>query len=141
MSSENADLVRSLQRTPDVDVKRLVDPDRDDHLRDVIGHLFDPEVECTMRFSGMAPVIYPRGLDGLKAAWQDWLKHWASYRTEIEDVIDGGERIVVIHRGYGRRQPDGPETALRRAAIWTVRDRCVVRVDFNVPPAEALATV
>lgn len=141
MSRENVEFVRSLQHAPDGDAKAAVEPDGSDRLRDAIGHLFDPEVECTMRLPGMAPVTYQGGLSGLKAAWQDWLKSWANYQVEIEDVIDGGERIVVIHRARGRRRPNGPETTLRRAAIWTVRNRRVVRVDFNLPCVEALAAL
>jgi hypothetical protein len=93
-----------------------------------------------MRLPGMAPVVYS-GLEGLRLAWRDWLKQWASYRVEIEDVLDRGERVVVLLRGHGRREPDAPEITRRRATVWTVRDRRVSSVDFNVPYGEAVAEV
>jgi ketosteroid isomerase-like protein len=139
VSAENVELVRSLQLAPDVDVASLVkDDEASERLSDVLAPLFDPSVECTMRFPGMARVTYS-GLDGLREAWRDWLRYWATYRFEVEDVVDGGERVVVVLRGHGRREPGRPETTLRRATVWRLRDRRVVRVDFNVPYPEALA--
>ena len=141
MSAENVELIRSLQVDPDVDVAALVKDDAaSGRLRDVLERLFHPSVECTMRFPGMARVAYS-GLDGLHDAWRDWMKHWASYRHEIEEVIDGGESVVVLHRSVARPRAGTPEVTRRRATVWTVRDRRVASVDFNVPPAEALAAV
>ncbi len=139
MSAENVELVRSLQLDPDVDVATLVnDDDAAERLRAAIGRLFHPTVQCTMRLPGMAPVAYS-GLDGLRLAWRDWLMQWASYRVEIEDVIDRGERVVVLLRGHGRHEPGAPEVTRRRASVWTLHDRRVSRVDFNVPYGEAVA--
>src|SRR5689334_24755258 len=43
------------------------------------------------------------GLEGLRAAWLDWLEPWESYRVEVEDVIDAGDDAVVLVRDFGRR--------------------------------------
>jgi hypothetical protein len=88
----------------------------------------------------LAPVTF-LGLDGLRDVWRRWHTRWASFRLEIEDAFDGVDRVVVVDRGYGRREPDGPEEMLRRAGIWTVRDGRVLHLDANVPVAEALAAV
>lgn len=143
MSAENVELVRSFQPDPDVDVAHLVNDDEAAaRLREQIGDCFDPEVECTMYFPGMAPVTYPGGLDGLRRAWRDWLRQWASYRVAIEEIVDGGEeRVLVVHRVQGRHRADAPETTLRRGTVWTVRDARVVSVDFNLPYVEALAAM
>jgi len=82
-----------------------------------------------------------RELQGLRDVWRGWLGHWTSFHVEIEEVIDGGERILTVDRAHGRHQPEEPEDTLRRTVIWTVRDGRIVSVDFNVPHAEALATV
>jgi hypothetical protein len=139
VSAENVELIRSLHVAPDVDVATLVnDDDAADRLRSDLGRSFHPSVECTMRFPGMAPVAYS-GLEGLRLAWRDWLKQWASYRVEIEEVLDRGERVVVILRVHGRREPGAPEIERRGATVWTLRDHRVSRVDFNVPYGEAVA--
>ena len=141
MSSENVELVRSLQLDSDVDVATLVKDDAAaERLRATVGSRFHPTVQCTMRLPGMSPVAYS-GLDGLRLAWRDWLMQWASYRVEVEDVIDRGERVVVVLRGYGRPGPGAPEITRRGATIWTLRDRRVSSVDFNVPYGEAVAEV
>jgi hypothetical protein len=142
VSAENVELVLSFQLDRDGDVAGLLaDEDAVGRLREEIEHSFDRSVRCTMRFPGMAPVHYNDGLDGLRAAWQDWLKRWESYRVEVENVIDAGERIVIVHRAHGRPRPGAPEETIRRAGVWTVRDNKVVHVDFNVPVTEALAAV
>jgi hypothetical protein len=142
VSAENVELVLSFQLDRDGDVAGLLaDEDAIGRLRDEIQHSFHRSVQCTMRFPGMAPVLYRDGLDGLQAAWRDWLKRWESYRIEVENVIDAGERIVVVHRAHGRARPGAPEETLRRAGVWTVRDHKIVHVDFNVPVTEALAAV
>jgi ketosteroid isomerase-like protein len=82
------------------------------------------------------------GLPGLRALWLDWLAPWASYRTEIEELSDLGERVVAIVCDYGRRESGAPEIAMRTATVWTVRDGRIVRADFYPGGrAEALASV
>jgi ketosteroid isomerase-like protein len=71
-----------------------------------------------------------RGLHGLRAGWLDWLAPWASYRAEIEELIDLGDRVVSVLCDYARREPDAPEVALKSAAVWTVRDGRIVRAEF-----------
>ncbi|HMD52776.1 MAG TPA: nuclear transport factor 2 family protein [Solirubrobacteraceae bacterium] len=141
MSAENVELVKSLQMGPDVDVASFLEDDEAvARLRDAIACSFDPLVQCTMRFPGIPPVTYPGGLDGLHAAWRDWLRQWESYRVEVEDVLDCGEQVIVALRVQGRRTPRSPETTHRRATVWTVREERVVSVDFNVPYDEAIAS-
>lgn len=124
---------------PDVDFAPLInDDDAAGRWRKTLERLFHPSVRGTMRLPGMAPVTYA-GLDGLRAAWQDWLRHWSSYRDEIEDVIDDGERVVVLHRYRARPRPGAPEITRRHATVWTMRESRVASVDFNVPYDEALA--
>jgi len=139
MSAENVALVRSLLPGPDVDVKALVNDDEAAlRNRQEIEHLYDPAVQCTMRFPGMAPVTYPGGIEGVRNAWKDWLKSWDSYKVEIDDVIDGGERVLVVHRGSGMHSQGTEQVMRRRATVWTIRNGLVTRVDFNVPYDEAL---
>jgi hypothetical protein len=54
----------------------------------------------------------------------------AGYRTEIEEMIDLGDRVVSVICDYGRREPGAPEVALKSAVVWTVRDGRIVRAEF-----------
>lgn len=141
MSAENVEVVRSTHPGPDVDVAALLtDDEASGRWMEEVAPLFDPSMQGTIRLPGMAPVTF-LGLDGLRDVWRGWLKGWASFRVEIEDVVDGGECVVVVNRGHGRRRPDAPEETLWRTVVWTVRDGRIARVDFNVPHAQALAAV
>jgi ketosteroid isomerase-like protein len=139
LSAESVELVRSMHPGPDVDLVALVNDDvASGQWGDALAHMFDPAVRCTMRLPGMMPVTYS-GLSGLRDAWRDRLRRWATYRDEIEGVIDGGDRVVVFHRHHGRPKPDAWEITKRSATVWTVRDGRIADVDFNVPHEEALA--
>jgi hypothetical protein len=141
LSAENVALVRTIHPGPDFDLTLLVNDDRAcGRWRDAHGHLFDPSIQSTMRLPGMGPVSYS-GLSGLRDAWRDRLRRWASYRDEIGDAIDGGARVVVLHRHRGRPKPEADEITQRSATVWTVRDGRIASADFNVPCAEALARI
>jgi hypothetical protein len=56
------------------------------------------------------------GLDGLRAAWLDWLAPWVSYRTEIEDLIDADSESAVSRR-------DVAASFVQRSASGAVRPR------------------
>lgn len=90
----------------------------------------DPDFEVLFELGGVVDVEPRRGAQGLLEAWLEWMEPWASYRTEIERMVDLGERVVYLARDYGRFEPDGPEVLLEAAAIWTVRDGKVVRAEF-----------
>lgn len=139
MSLENVELVRSLQPGPDMDVAGiLADEEATAGWLEEVAPFFDADVQCTMRFPGMAPVTYAGGVEGLADAWRDWLRAWSSFRFDVEEVLDGGDRIVVVKLGRGKPRPGAPEKVLKRAAIWTVRDGRISRIDFNIPEGEAL---
>ena len=141
MSAENVELVRSMHPGPDFDLAPLINDDHaSDWWREMIGHRFDSAVRATMRLPGTETSSYS-GLDGLRDAWLAWMEHWKSYHDEIEDAIDDGERVIVVHRCHGRTHAGAPEVSHRSATIWTLRDGRVAAVDFNVPYEEALSGV
>ncbi len=142
MSAENVELIRSVYPDPEIDVAALItDDDASDRWLEAVAPLFDPVLQGTIRLPGLAVPVAFRELQGLRDVWRGWLTRWASFRVEIEDVIDGGCRIVTFHRGHGWHGPHESERTLKRRVIWTVCDGRIVRVDFNVPHAEALAAV
>ena len=82
---------------------------------------FTADFECVFIRDDVGRAAYS-GLDGLRAAWLDWLSPWASYRTEIEDFIDAKEgRVLVLVRDYARREGMQAEVSFEGAAVWTVR--------------------
>lgn len=39
----------------------------------------------------------------MRTGWLDWLAPWVQYRTEVENVLDAGDRVLVLTRDFGRR--------------------------------------
>jgi ketosteroid isomerase-like protein len=71
--------------------------------------------------------------------WLDWLEPWESYQTEIQCVIDAGDRVFVHVRDFGRRSGMEAEIELKGASnVWKLRDGRVARVDHFTDEAEAL---
>ena len=130
MSRENVELVRRLQPAPDVDIAQLV---RDDDINarwvGAVTSVFHSDFECVMMSATEGLTTYV-GLDGLREAWLDWTAPWATYRTEIEQLIDAGDRVVVLVRDFGRRVEGAFEVAFSAATVWSIRDRKVLRAEF-----------
>ena len=142
MSQENVELVRALQPAPGVDVAELF---RDDlswaALSARLASSFAPDVECVTRgFPGFDDAVSV-GLGGLRSLWLEWLAPWRSYRTDVEETIDLGDKVVVLVRDFARRAGGAPEVALTSAAVWTVRDGKVARVEFCADRDTALKAV
>ena len=143
MSQENVELVRSLQPRAEVNLVELFTDDvANTRMADAVAHLLDPAFVCFIHFPGDAEPASYSGVDGLRQGWLDWLGPWTSYRTEIEELIDLGERVVTIFRDYAKSEPDASEVDIRGATIWTIREGRVARVDFYAGGRdEALASV
>ena len=141
MSQENVEMVRLLQPAPDVDLAQLF---RNDDVwaatLEGLSYLLHPDFECVQSWIGAEPTNYP-GVDGLREAWLDWLTPWATYRTEIQDVIDCGERVLVLVLDFGRREGTADEIKLFGSAVWTVRDGKIAHVQFYPDRDEALRAV
>jgi ketosteroid isomerase-like protein len=136
MSRENVELVRNLQPGPEVDVVQLIKGENGALLASFLGpHVHE---DFVTRASGLDQFDVV-GIEGLQAAWSEWLAPWETYRTEIEDVLDQGDDVVVLTRDYGRRPGMDVEIMVKGVAIWTVRDGRVARVTFYADRAEGLA--
>ena len=140
MSQENVELVLSLYEAPDVDYAQVV---RDDSLwngqAETLGPVVHADFECVMyTFGGEKRYA---GLDGLRAFLLDWTAPWATYRLENEKAIDLGERVLMLNRDRGLREGSTQEVKGRIAAVFTIRDGKVVRIDAYTTYAEALEAV
>jgi hypothetical protein len=137
VSQENVNLVLGLQLAPDVDLCQLF---RDDDiiapLTQAVADFFHPDFECAFcRFDTEKTYA---GLDGLRALWLDWLGPWATYRAEIDEAIDLGDRVLLLTHDYGCREGSTQEVQLNGSAIWTVRDGKVACAEFYPIRREAL---
>jgi SnoaL-like domain len=137
MSQDNVDLVRSLIPPPETDVAALL---RDDALFGqtvaALEEFVDPGVECVAVWRGGDTHT---GLEGFRRMWLDWLEPWDTYHSRVEEVIDAGDRVVVLAHDRGERPDVEGEFDILAGSTWEVRDGRVVRVVFYGNREDALA--
>jgi ketosteroid isomerase-like protein len=137
VSSRNVDLIRTLIPPPETDIAALF---RDDELFGAaVGGLrefIDPEIES--RANWMGGTRYT-GIEGFRKLWLDWLEPWTSYYTRIEELIDAGDRVLVLIRDRGRRRDLDAEIELTASSVWEIRDGRIVRAAFYTDRDDAFA--
>jgi len=137
MSQENVELVTNLQPAPDVDIAELFrNGDMWSALVDAVAPVFHPN------FESVPPGVPGKenvhiGLDGLRAAWLGWMEPWLTYRTEIKQAIDAGDRVLLLTQDYGRREGVAQEVKVDGSAVWTVSDGKIARAEFFADRSDA----
>ena len=140
MSERNVELVRSLIPPPELDIAQLF---RDEAtFRAIVGGAggaLDPELRCR--------IVMPtdersyHGLEGLRAAWLDWLEPWTAYHTHVECLEAVGDRVLVLVRDRARRAESDAEVEVPVAAVWTVRGGSVSQIDFYATREQAFEDI
>jgi ketosteroid isomerase-like protein len=140
MSQENVELVRGLFEAPDVDYASLYrDDGRWAGQAEALAPFVHADLECVMYAFGSEKRY--AGLDGLRAFMLDWMAPWTTYRIETEKAVDLGERVLLLNRDRGLRDGSTQEVEGRIAAVFTVRDGKVARIDAYTTRADALEAV
>jgi ketosteroid isomerase-like protein len=141
VSQENVEIVRRLLGPFEQGdaVRLFCDDTINASIRAASEPFFTPDFECVFIRQDVGRTTYS-GLDGLRAAWLDWLEPWESYHPAVEDVIDAGnDRVVVLTRDHARPKGATGETSFFGAPVWTIRDGRVARIEFYWNRAEGLA--
>jgi ketosteroid isomerase-like protein len=139
VSEENVAIVEGLQPDRDVDLARLFRDDAAWMQAAALGR-FRSDVQCVVHVIDKEAITYT-GLDGFRAAWLDWLKPWVAYRSEIEEAIDCGDRVLLLVRDFGRKEGTEVEVRSNYASIWTVHDGKIARAEFYPDRMEARKAV
>lgn len=137
MSQQNVELVTRLQVPPDVDIAGLFRSDETwSALTDAVGDLFHADCQTVAPGVPGTERIHV-GIDGLRTAWLAWLEPWLTYRTEIKQALDAGDRVLLLTHDYGRQAGSAQEVKVDGSAVWTVRDGKVARAEFFTHRADA----
>jgi ketosteroid isomerase-like protein len=106
---------------------------------EVLRELASPDLEVAMIGPGGFTGNF-HGIDGFRAAWDDWLGPFDTYSVEIEELREAGDRVVALARHTAR--PKGTEATVEGsvAAVMTFRAGNLVRIEFNLDRAAALRT-
>jgi ketosteroid isomerase-like protein len=139
MSRENVELAQALI-TENTDFAALLrDEDAFSRLCEAIGPLFTDDFQSVIVLPHQTRTY--AGLEGLRKNWLEWLEPWATYRTSIDELMDVGERVVLLLRDYGRRRGMEAEVELISATILTFRGGRVARWEDYTDRALALEAV
>jgi ketosteroid isomerase-like protein len=142
MAQENVELIRTLatQLAAEADLARLF---RDDDMWTAVSEetaeRLHPDFESIR--PGLPGGKAYAGVEGLRSAWLDWLAPWASYRIEIKEAVDCGDRVLLLVDNYGRLEGSADEVRHATAGVYTFRDRKILRWEIYSDRAEALRAV
>lgn len=79
-----------------------------------------------------------RGHAGFVRWVQDWSSAWGAFSFTPEEVIDAGDRVVVVARLTARGRSSGVELERRDGMVFELREGLVVRVDYPNSKRQAL---
>jgi ketosteroid isomerase-like protein len=97
----------------------------------VLEHM-SPEVEWITPDTDPYPGTY-RGYAGVQEFWMNWRNAVGKLHFVIEELIDGGDRVVVIARRRARNEQTGLSVDDKIAQVFTFDDddKCVRVQEFH----------
>jgi uncharacterized protein len=102
--------------------------------------LYDPEIEWDT--SGTTVGVMGQGQyhghDGVRSWFREWYGGWQSVEHVCEELIDAGDRVVVLVTDRARGAASGADVELRYAGVWTIQDGKVRRVAWYSEREDAL---
>jgi ketosteroid isomerase-like protein len=138
VSQENVEIVRALQPSG-VDFVVAFAGDQG-ALAGLAGSLADGFESVFIAESAPTRIVWS-GIEGFVAGWRDWLEPWERYELSAEKFIDAGDMVVVFAHVRGRTRRDGVEMDHAPAAVYTLRNGLVSRIEFYLNRDEALRAV
>lgn len=78
------------------------------------------------------------GPDGVSQFYAELAEAWETVRTDVDEVVDLGDRVVVLGRIHNRGRGSGIEVDAVAAHLWTVEDGVPMRVELIGDREEAL---
>jgi ketosteroid isomerase-like protein len=140
VSAENVRVIERVQRAlTATDVVAALES-ADPRIRRLFMELTEPDFETAMvgpaYMSGRR--IEYTGFDGFAEAWRDWTSPFESFQIDVEEMIDAGDQVVSLVSMSGKTRTGGAEIPQPGAAVWTVVDNRVRKVEFHIDRDEAL---
>ena len=81
-----------------------------------------------------------QGIDAFGAAADSVEETFEDARVEIDEILDSGDRVIVLATLHGRGRGSGAGVERRQGYIWTFRDGKAIRFEwFNTPDAALTA--
>jgi ketosteroid isomerase-like protein len=104
--------------------------------------LFDPEVvyhEQPGTPLDTAPVL--RGLDDIRTSITAYLREFADFHSEIDELVEVGDKVVCMQRWRGTGRESGAPVEFAEVLVYTFRQGRVVEGTVYPDRATALEAV
>jgi ketosteroid isomerase-like protein len=143
LSAENVNLVRAFYEYSggrDL-VEALASEEFVEAGQAAFGYIIAPDFEFVLVRGDVGEQgVYP-GVGGLVKGMRDWVASFRSYVTEVEDVIDLGDRVMVLTDEHGVSRGGEVPIRQRGAVIWTFRGERVSRIETYLQRNAAFQTL
>jgi uncharacterized protein len=126
MSQENVEIVR--QSFPAYDRGGL----------DALAEFWHPDISWRAAEGALDDVGLMEGPDALRDYYEQWEDTFESARTEVEELVDAGDQVVAVVRGFGRMKESEAEVDIRYAIVLSIRDGKIAAGREYFTRAEAL---
>jgi ketosteroid isomerase-like protein len=132
MSQENLEVVRAIY---DAVARRDVATPFDFYAEDIVWDL------SNWRPAELDPTPVYTGHEGVREAWRDRLSAWGEVDFEVEELMEVGDRVVAVIRDRQVGRSSGVPIEAAHAAVWTLDDGKVTRLQVFDERQEALEAV
>jgi len=104
---------------------------------DVAYAYLHPEIEFHTYAESPEAGIY-RGREAVRKYNEGLVGRFERFRAEIEEIVDAGERVVVVSTQHAVPKGGQEEIAVRMTEVWTIRDALLAERHSYSTRSEAL---
>ena len=95
---------------------------------------FHPDVEWSV-LAMLPDLEHYRGHEAVRRFWRTWQETFAGFQIEVEELIDVGDRVLVLIAASGRGSGSGaPVRTPTFGQVWTFDGDLVTRVEMLTEP-------
>jgi hypothetical protein len=137
MSQENVEIVLAANAVFEPDLVRWL---QDDAVWNAFAARLYADFEH-VSVNRVEDTVVHHNAAALRRGWSMWVAPWESYRQEIDEALDCGERVLLLVTHFARASGTNHEVEMKGASLWTVRDGKILRFASYTDRAEALKAV
>jgi ketosteroid isomerase-like protein len=104
---------------------------------DSVAEDLDPAVELREWPEAPGARTY-HGPEGVRQALDSWFESWEWMRVEVEDIVQTGDKVVVMVNQRAKGRGSAIELELRAGSVYTIRDGKVILLELFTSQAAAL---
>ena len=89
---------------------------------DALAEFWHPDITWRAAEGALDDVGLMEGPGELRRYYEQWEDTFESSRVEAEELVDAGDQVVAVVRGFGRMKESEAEVDIRYATVLSIRD-------------------